>query len=297
MTSDLQPVKPETAQVLIITGMSGAGRTTAAHSLEDLGWYVVDNLPPQLFSTMAQLIGKNPETALKLALVVDVRSKEFFQSLQEAMAQLRTDGAELRVLFLDASDEALVRRFETLRRPHPLQGDGSILDGIAAERDLMVKLRDEAEMMLDTSDFNVHDLSTATTELFTEDGPIVIRLNILSFGFKYGVPQDSNFMADVRFIPNPHWVPGLRHHTGQQSEVSDYVLEQKGVSSFVESYVRMMEPVIEGYRAENKHYATLAFGCTGGKHRSVSITEEIAKRLATFTGVKVKVTHRDMGRE
>ena len=297
MTSDLQPVKPETAQVLIITGMSGAGRTTAAHSLEDLGWYVVDNLPPQLFSTMAQLIGKNPETALKLALVVDVRSKEFFQSLQEAMAQLRTDGAELRVLFLDASDEALVRRFETLRRPHPLQGDGSILDGIAAERDLMVKLRDEAEMMLDTSDFNVHDLSTATTELFTEDGPIVIRLNILSFGFKYGVPQDSNFMADVRFIPNPHWVPGLRHHTGQESEVSDYVLEQKGVSSFVESYVRMMEPVIEGYRAENKHYATLAFGCTGGKHRSVSITEEIAKRLATFTGVKVKVTHRDMGRE
>ncbi|NWN89325.1 MAG: RNase adapter RapZ [Micrococcaceae bacterium] len=297
MTSDLQPVKPETAQVLIITGMSGAGRTTAAHSLEDLGWYVVDNLPPQLFSTMAQLIGKNPETALKLALVVDVRSKEFFQSLQEAMAQLRTDGAELRVLFLDASDEALVRRFETLRRPHPLQGDGSILDGIAAERDLMVELRDEAEMMLDTSDFNVHDLSTATTELFTEDGPIVIRLNILSFGFKYGVPQDSNFMADVRFIPNPHWVPGLRHHTGQESEVSDYVLDQKGVSSFVESYVRMMEPVIEGYRSENKHYATLAFGCTGGKHRSVSITEEIAKRLATFTGVKVKVTHRDMGRE
>lgn len=297
MSAELKPVKPDTAEVLIITGMSGAGRTTAAHSLEDLGWYVVDNLPPQLFSTMAQLIGKNPDTPLKLALVVDVRSKEFFQSLQEAMVQLRTDGAELRVLFLNASDEALVRRFETLRRPHPLQGDGSILDGIAAERQLMTALRDEAELIIDTSDFNVHDLTTATTELFTEDGPIVIRLNILSFGFKYGVPQDSNFMADVRFIPNPHWVPALRHHTGTEQEVSDYVLAQKGVSDFVDSYVRMMVPVIEGYRSENKHYATLAFGCTGGKHRSVAITEEIAKRLATFSGVRVKITHRDMGRE
>lgn len=297
MTSDLQPVKPDTAEVLIITGMSGAGRTTAAHSLEDLGWYVVDNLPPQLFSTMAQLIGKNPDTPLKLALVVDVRSKEFFQSLQEAMNQLRTDGAELRVLFLDASDEALVRRFETLRRPHPLQGDGSILDGIAAERQLMTGLREQAEMMIDTSDFNVHDLTTAATELFTESGPIVIRLNIMSFGFKYGVPQDSNYMADVRFIPNPHWVPELRPFTGQDHEISSYVLDRKGVRSFVDSYVAMMEPVIEGYRAENKHYATLAFGCTGGKHRSVAIAEEIAKRLATFSGVKVKISHRDMGRE
>ncbi|MDN5704502.1 MAG: RNase adapter RapZ [Yaniella sp.] len=297
MTSELQPVKPDTAEVLIITGMSGAGRTTAAHSLEDLGWYVVDNLPPQLFSTMAQLIGKNPDTPLKLALVVDVRSKEFFQALQEAMNQLRTDGAELRVLFLDAADEVLVRRFETLRRPHPLQGDGSILEGIAAERELMVALRDQAEMMIDTTDLNVHDLTTATTELFTESGPIIIRLNIMSFGFKYGVPQDSNYIADVRFIPNPHWVPELRPFTGQDQEISSYVLERKGVASFIDSYVAMMEPVIEGYRSENKHYATLAFGCTGGKHRSVAIAEEIAKRLATYSGVKAKISHRDMGRE
>ena len=297
MTSELQPVKTDTAEVLIITGMSGAGRTTAAHSLEDLGWYVVDNLPPQLFSTMAQLIGKNPDTPLKLALVVDVRSKEFFQALQEAMNQLRTDGAELRVLFLDAADEVLVRRFETLRRPHPLQGDGSILEGIAAERELMVALRDQAEMMIDTTDLNVHDLTTATTELFTESGPIIIRLNIMSFGFKYGVPQDSNYIADVRFIPNPHWVPELRPFTGQDQEISTYVLERKGVASFIDSYVAMMEPVIEGYRSENKHYATLAFGCTGGKHRSVAIAEEIAKRLATYSGVKAKISHRDMGRE
>lgn len=297
MSSDYEPVKPDTAEVLIITGMSGAGRTTAAHSLEDLGWYVVDNLPPQLFSTMAQLIGKNPDTPLKLALVVDVRSKEFFESLQDAMAQLKTDGAELRVLFLDASDEVLLRRFETLRRPHPLQGDGSILDGISAERELIAQLREQAEMHLDTTEFNVHDLTTATTELFTESGPIIIRLNILSFGFKYGVPQDSNYMADVRFIPNPHWVPALRPYTGTDQPVSEYVLEQGGVQEFIDSYVAMMEPVIAGYRAENKHYATLAFGCTGGKHRSVAITEEIAKRLNTFPGVKVRVSHRDMGRE
>src|SRR5699024_3326691 len=148
-------------------------------------------------------------------------------------------------------------------------------------------LREEAEMILDTSEFNVHDLSTATTELFTENGPIIIRLNLMSFGFKYGVPQDANFMADVRFIPNPHWVPGLRQHTGQAHEVSNYVLQQKGVAAFIDSYVAMMEPVVEVYRAEKKHYATLAFVCTGGKHRSVSITEEIAIRLATFTGVKV----------
>ncbi|GAA4109278.1 RNase adapter RapZ [Enteractinococcus coprophilus] len=297
MTSEFEPVKPDTAEVLIITGMSGAGRTTAAHSLEDLGWYVVDNLPPQLFSTMAGLIGKNPETPLKLALVVDVRSKEFFESLQEAMNQLRTDGAELRVLFLDASDDALVRRFETLRRPHPLQGGGSILDGIAAERELMSQLREQAEMILDTSDFNVHDLTTETTELFTESGPIVIRLNVMSFGFKYGVPQDSNYMADVRFIPNPHWVPALRPYTGQDNQVADYVLAQNGVNEFIESYVEMMKPVIAGYRAENKHYATLAFGCTGGKHRSVAITYEIARRLKTFPGVRVRISHRDMGRE
>ncbi len=297
MSPEFEPVKPDTAEVLIITGMSGGGRTTAAHSLEDLGWYVVDNLPPQLFSTMAQLIGKNPDTPLKLALVVDVRSKEFFESLQEAMTQLKTDGAELRVLFLDASDEVLVRRFETLRRPHPLQGDGSILDGIAAERTLMTQLREQAEMLLETSDFNVHDLTTATTELFTESGPIVIRLNIMSFGFKYGVPQDSNYMADVRFIPNPHWVPALRPYTGTDQPVAEYVLGQEGVKAFIDSYVDMMEPVIEGYRAENKHYATLAFGCTGGKHRSVAITQEIAKRLEAYPGVRVRTSHRDMGRE
>lgn len=231
--SELEPVKPPRTEVLIITGMSGAGRTTAAHALEDQGWYVVDNLPPQLFVTMSQLISKTTEsTGLKLALVVDVRSKEFFTSVQEAMHQLRVDGTELRVLFLDADDAVLVRRFESGRRPHPLQGDGRINDGIGRERELLEDLRDQAELILDTSKMNVHDLTKATRDLFSDQGPIVLRINVLSFGFKYGVPQDANFLADVRFIPNPHWVPELRPLTGLDEPVSEFVLAKPGVNIF-----------------------------------------------------------------
>lgn len=296
--SELEPVKPPRTEVLIITGMSGAGRTTAAHALEDQGWYVVDNLPPQLFVTMSQLISKTTEsTGLKLALVVDVRSKEFFTSVQEAMHQLRVDGTELRVLFLDADDAVLVRRFESGRRPHPLQGDGRINDGIGRERELLEDLRDQAELILDTSKMNVHDLTKATRDLFSDQGPIVLRINVLSFGFKYGVPQDANFLADVRFIPNPHWVPELRPLTGLDEPVSEFVLAKPGVNIFLDHYVQALHPVMEGYRAENKHYATLAIGCTGGKHRSVAIAEELGRRLRQQPGLKVTISHRDRGRE
>ncbi|WP_136089299.1 RNase adapter RapZ [Auritidibacter ignavus] len=296
--SELEPVKPPRTEVLIITGMSGAGRTTAAHALEDQGWYVVDNLPPQLFVTMSQLISKTTEsTGLKLALVVDVRSKEFFTSVQEAMHQLRVDGTELRVLFLDADDAVLVRRFESGRRPHPLQGDGRINDGIGRERELLQDLRDQAELILDTSKMNVHDLTKTTRDLFSDQGPIVLRINVLSFGFKYGVPQDANFLADVRFIPNPHWVPELRPLTGLDEPVSEFVLAKPGVDIFLDHYVQALHPVMEGYRAENKHYATLAIGCTGGKHRSVAIAEELGRRLRQQPGLKVTISHRDRGRE
>ncbi|MCG2622052.1 RNase adapter RapZ [Arthrobacter sp. I2-34] len=294
---DFMPLKPAESELLVVTGMSGAGRTTAAHALEDHGWYVVDNLPPQMLGTLAELMARMPDALPRLAVVIDVRSQALFRDIQDAMHGLAASAVNHRVLFLDASDEVLVRRFEQGRRPHPLQGGGRISDGIRAERRLLAALKDSADLVLDTSDMNVHSLATNVTELFSDDGPIILRLNVMSFGFKYGLPVDANYVADVRFIPNPHWVPALRPHTGLEKQVSDFVLVESGAAEFVKRYVYALEPVLEGYRQENKHYATLAIGCTGGKHRSVAVAEELAKRLAQLPRVKVTVTHRDLGRE
>jgi UPF0042 nucleotide-binding protein len=294
---DFTPVKPAESELLVVTGMSGAGRTTAAHALEDHGWYVVDNLPPQMLGTLADLMARMPDSLPRLAVVIDVRSQALFRDIQDAMTQVASSAVNHRVLFLDASDEVLVRRFEQGRRPHPLQGGGRISDGIRAERRLLAALKDSADLVLDTSDMNVHTLATNVTELFSDDGPIILRLNVMSFGFKYGLPVDANYVADARFIPNPHWVPALRPHTGLDQQVSDFVLIESGAAEFVKRYVYALEPVLEGYRQENKHYATIAVGCTGGKHRSVAVAEELAKRLAQLPRVKVTVTHRDLGRE
>ena len=293
----LTVVKPEESELLVVTGMSGAGRSTAANALEDHGWYVVENLPPMMLGTLTELVSRMPQSIPKLAVVIDVRSKELFHDIREALRNLRTAGVTYRLLFLDADDATLVRRFEQGRRPHPLQGDGSILDGIATEREVVQELRDSCDVVVDTSKLNVHALATTVTELFTESGPIVLRLNVMSFGFKYGLPVDANYVADVRFIPNPHWVPQLRPHTGLDEDVRDYVLEAKGTAEFLDRYVEALEPVIDGYRRENKHYATIAVGCTGGKHRSVAVTEELAKRLAQLPRVTVSSHHRDLGRE
>lgn len=293
----MTPVKPVEAELLVVTGMSGAGRSTASDALEDHGWYVVENLPPQMLGTLAELVSRTPHSMSKLAVVMDVRSKELFADIRTALRSLEASGVSFRVLFLDANDDALVRRFEQGRRPHPLQGGGRILEGIAAERELVRELRDMADIVLDTSALNVHGLATAITELFSETGPVALRLNVMSFGFKYGLPVDSNFVADARFIPNPHWVPQLRPHTGLDKDVSDYVLEAQGVSNFVERYVLALEPVLDGYRRENKHYATIAVGCTGGKHRSVAVAVELSRRLAQYPRVTVTTTHRDLGRE
>lgn len=293
----LSIVKPEESELLVVTGMSGAGRSTAANALEDHGWYVVENLPPLMLGTLTELVSRMPQSIPKLAVVIDVRSKELFRDIQEALRNLRAAGVAYRVLFLDADDATLVRRFEQGRRPHPLQGDGSILDGIGSEREVLQELRDSSDIVVDTSKLNVHALATTVTELFTESGPIVLRLNVMSFGFKYGLPVDANYVADVRFIPNPHWVPQLRPHTGLDDNVRDYVLQAKGTAEFLDRYVEALEPVIDGYRRENKHYATIAVGCTGGKHRSVAVTEELAKRLAQLPRVTVSSHHRDLGRE
>jgi UPF0042 nucleotide-binding protein len=295
--TSLTPVEPAESELLVVTGMSGAGRSTAANALEDHGWYVVENLPPQMLTTLTELVARTPETIPKLAVVVDVRGKELFRDIQASLAGLRSAGVKYRVLFLDADDAVLVRRFEQGRRPHPLQGDGRILDGIAAEREVLKELKHSSDDVIDTTDLNVHALATKVTELFSESGPIVLRLNVMSFGFKYGLPADANYVADVRFIPNPHWVPALRPQTGLDAPVRDYVLAAQGAGDFIERYVNALIPVLDGYRRENKHYATIAVGCTGGKHRSVAVTEEIAQRLAQLPGVQVAAHHRDLGRE
>jgi RNase adapter protein RapZ len=292
------PPQPDGSEqeLLVITGMSGAGRSTAAHVLEDLGWYVVDNLPPLLMASLAELTGRATPVVHRLAVVVDVRGRSFFSDLQQALEAAELRGTATRLLFLDATDETLVRRFESVRRPHPLQVDGTVLDGIRRERSLLADLRGTADTVLDTSRLNVHELSMKIREAFGDlDGPSM-RLTLMSFGFKYGLPLDADHVADVRFLPNPFWVPELRPLTGRDAAVSRYVLAQEGADDFLTRYASALQPVLAGYVRENKRYATLAIGCTGGKHRSVALVEELANRLRS-PGVAVNTLHRDLGQE
>ncbi|MFP5347071.1 MAG: RNase adapter RapZ [Actinomycetes bacterium] len=285
-----------TPELLVITGMSGAGRTTTANALEDLGWFVVDNLPPQMLAPLAALAAKVGTSLPQLAVVVDVRGRSFFTEVREALSALRARGVRLRVLFLDASDEALVRRFESVRRPHPLQAEGRILDGIERERELVGDLRGTADLVVDTSDLNVHQLTAKILETFSDGGPTRLRVTVMSFGFKYGIPVDADHVVDVRFLPNPFWIPELRPLTGREEPVSEYVLQQPGAKVFVDRYVWALEPVMSGYEQENRAYVTIAIGCTGGKHRSVAMAEEIAAQLRA-RGVNAGSLHRDLGRE
>ncbi len=285
-----------TSELLIITGMSGAGRSTAAKALEDLGWYVVDNLPPQLIAELAVLAATAEPRVRRIAVAVDVRGRSFFSALADAVATAERSGIRTRLLFLDATNETLVRRFESVRRPHPLQGDSAPLDGIRAERKVMGELRGNADTLIDTSRLNVHELASKIIALFGDAGDPAIRILLMSFGFKYGLPLDADQVADVRFLPNPFWVPELRSHNGLDADVADYVLGQEGAMEFVDRYALALQPVLAGYVRENKRYATIAVGCTGGKHRSVAITELLAQKLEG-AGVAVTAVHRDLGRE
>ena len=283
-------------EILIVTGMSGAGRSTVGNALEDLGWYVVDNLPPQMLRPLAELAQHAGNALPKIAAVVDVRGGKLFSDVQEALGTLReTDN--VRVLFLEATDAALVRRFEQVRRPHPLQEDGTLLDGIAAERVRMQELREASDIIIDTSELNIHQLATSIQEKFAHADAAGVQVTIMSFGFKYGLPADADLVADARFLPNPFWIPELRSHTGLESVVSDYVLSQEGAREFIDGYAAALAPVLAGYQRENKRHATIALGCTGGKHRSVAVAEELATRLRGLPGVAVNVKHRDLGRE
>ncbi|MEO6204262.1 MAG: RNase adapter RapZ [Mycobacteriales bacterium] len=284
-------------EVVVVTGLSGAGRSTVAKSLEDLCWYVVDNLPPALLATMVDLGSRSQGAVGKIAVVADVRSRAFTSDLRTAIDDIERQGVHPRVLFLEASDEALVRRFESVRRPHPLQGDGRLVDGILAERRLLLNLRGDADLVIDTSLLNVHELRNKVLAAFGEAGDAeALQVTVLSFGFKYGLPVDADLVADCRFLPNPHWVPELRAKTGRDAAVSDYVLSQPGAQEFLDGYEGVLSVVTDGYRREGKHYALLAVGCTGGKHRSVAVAEQLATRLRA-TGVDVQVLHRDLGRE
>lgn len=284
-------------EILIVTGMSGAGRSTVANALEDLGWYVVDNLPLPMLKTLADMADRSGGALPRIVAVVDIRGRDLFADIQDVVLDLRA-GATVRVVFLDATDDILVRRYEAVRRPHPLQGEaGSLVDGIVLERERMQELRASADVVIDTSRYNVHDLSTATRELFSDEDTPGLQLSVQSFGYKYGAPTDVDLMADMRFLPNPFWETELRSLTGVDAEVADFVLSREGAADFIASYVRALEPVLAGYQRENKRHASLAIGCTGGKHRSVAIAREIADRLAALPGVRVTLRHRDLGRE
>lgn len=296
MTGPAETGLSDNPQIVVITGMSGAGRSTAAKSLEDLDWYVADNLPPAMLPTMLELARRARTEVPKIAAVVDIRSRAFSTDLKSAIAELDDLGAHPYVVFLEASDETLVRRFENVRRPHPLQESGRIIDGIHAEREQLQSLRTQADLVLDTSALNIHDLRGRMRDAFGSDGETALRVTVLSFGYKYGLPVDADMVADCRFLPNPHWVPELAPKTGLDQPVRDFVLGQPGADDFLRSYIEAVRVALSGYEREGKHFVTLAVGCTGGKHRSVAIAQEIAARLAgSWPGVQV--AHRDLGRE
>lgn len=284
-------------EILIVTGMSGAGRSTAANALEDMGWYVVDNLPPQMLKPLLDLSGMASASLPRVAAVVDVRGGGLFTELPEVTRALRGAREQLRVVFLDASDDVLVRRYEAVRRPHPLQADGTIVDGIRRERERLAAMRESADVVIDTTDFNVHQLASHVVELFSERGSARHALTVLSFGFKYGLPADADMVADMRFLPNPYWQDDLRALNGEDDAVRDFVLAQPGADHFLDTYTRAVADVLDGYQRENKRHSVLAVGCTGGKHRSVAMAAELGRRLQDVPGVAVRVAHRDLGRE
>ncbi|NUT36695.1 MAG: RNase adapter RapZ [Hamadaea sp.] len=282
--------------LVVVTGVSGGGRSTVARALENVGYYVVDNLPQALMVQMAELAHEAGGAARQTAMVLDVRSRAFSTDLVGAVKALRERGFAPRVVFVDADDDVLIRRFENVRRSHPMQGNGRLSDGIAAERSLLAGARDLADVIIDTSHLNVNQLRSRVEELFAGEDALKLRVTVLSFGFKYGLPPDADFVLDARFLPNPFWVPELREHTGRDADVSRYVLGQRGAGTFVETYARLINATAPGFEREGKRYLTVAVGCTGGKHRSVAIAEELARRLRELR-VVASAQHRDLGRE
>lgn len=281
--------------VILVTGMSGAGRSTATRALEDIGWFVVDNLPPTLMTNVVDYVSQRTGSR-KVAVVADVRGGQLFEELRDSLAAIKTAGHDLRVLFLEAGDEALVRRYESSRRPHPLQRDDSLLGAVQRERNLLSDLRADADIVIDTSNLNVHELRRSIEASFGDDDHVALRATVMSFGFKYGIPVDADLVADLRFLPNPYWDPKLKDLTGLDAAVNDYVVASDQAQEFLTKYAELIDLVEDGYLREGKRFVTIAMGCTGGKHRSVAMAENLSARLVK-SGVEVRVVHRDLGRE
>jgi UPF0042 nucleotide-binding protein len=282
-------------QLVLVTGMTGAGRGSAAKVLEKLGYYVIDNLPPDLLVAAVETIERSGEID-RMAVVVDARSREFFAGLLAAIEALRDRDVSTRILYLEASDEVLVRRQEAARRPHPLSLEGRLMDGFDRERELLRHIRGRADIVLDTTTLNVHQLGQRVHAAFEDPDSGGLRASVMSFGFKYGIPIDADMVADLRFLPNPYWVDELRPLSGLDRSVSEYVLGQPRAEEFLEQYERLLALLTDGYLREDKHFLTIAIGCTGGRHRSVAMSEAFAERLRA-QGVRTLVVHRDLGRE
>lgn len=282
-------------QFVLITGMTGAGRGTAAKVLEKLGYYVIDNIPPEVLGEAVRTIA-GAEDIDRLAVVVDARSRGFFGGLNDELERLRDQGFTSRTLFLEASDDVLVRRQEAARRPHPLSLEGRLMDGFNRERELLRVLRGRADLVIDTTTLNVHQLTQRVRAAFEDEATQGLRASVVSFGFKYGIPIDADMVADLRFLPNPFWVDGLRELSGLDEPVRDYVRGQPRAEEFLERYEDLVSLLTDGFLHEDKHFLTIAFGCTGGRHRSVAMAEAFATRLRA-RGVGTLVVHRDLGRE
>jgi UPF0042 nucleotide-binding protein len=286
---------PTPLDVTIITGMSGAGRSEAAHVLEDLGFFVIDNMPPSLISKVAEL-ARDRDRPVRYGLVVDVRSGDFLDELRAARTELSAMGARVRILFLDASDEVLVRRYEASRRRHPLSDSDRVSDGIAHERELLEELRGEADILVDTSSVNVHELRERLRPSFADDAAALrLQTSIVSFGYKHGLPLDVDLVFDCRFLPNPHWIEALRPLSGRDEPVRDYVLSQPETGQFLEELDRLFGLLLPAFEKERKSYLSIGVGCTGGQHRSVVLAEELGSLLSA-RGYPAKVHHRDVGR-
>jgi UPF0042 nucleotide-binding protein len=281
------------AEFVIVTGLSGAGRSQAGATLEDLGWFVVDNLPTTLIVSVADLALAPGSTRDRVALVVG-RDTEQLEELSSAVGALSQRGVLVRTVFLDASDEVLVRRFEGTRRRHPL-GREKVLEAVALERERLAAIREAADLVIDTSELNVHQLRSRLIDLFHRDSADSMHISVVSFGFKYGLPPDVDNVFDVRFLPNPHWVADLRDLSGLDREVRDYVMAQQGSRGFLDKAGDLLAFLLPSYEKEGKTYMSVAVGCTGGKHRSVVIAEELAGAIRTL-GFDVAVFHRDVER-